>query len=213
MIVLVVVAAAIVAEVVGLAGLTLLEDVEAVVPGRNIFCQVTEGAAIVTIIVVVVIIVVAITCVHTLDDLNGIQVSGMLNRTRRVSVETERHTAFGKGLHVVVYVVPFSVCLARLGAATGPGLAIVLHELVLVFGPDAGALVLVELFHPIVVVRLLEETEELKVGIMEMTIILGATAAVLVCAGGFVPLAGVVVEKLILTNATPFVVEINVLQN
>jgi len=73
--------------------------------------------------------------------------------------------------------------------------------------------VLVELFHPIVVVRLLEETEELKVGIMEMTIILGATAAVLVCAGGFVPLAGVVVEKLILTNATPFVVEINVLQN
>ena len=54
----------------------------------------------------------------------------------------------------------------RLGATTGPGLAIVLHHLVLVFGPDADTLVLVELFHPLVVVWLLEQAEELEVGIV-----------------------------------------------
>ena len=45
-----------------------------------------------------------------------------------------------------------------------------------------------------------------------MTVILGAAAGVLVCAGGRVPLAGVVVEELILTNAIPFVVKVDVLQ-
>ena len=211
MIVLVVVAAAIVAQVVGFAGLTFLEDVEGVVPGRNISCQVTDAAAIVIVVAIVVVVAIVIICVHVLDDLNRIQVSGMLNRTRRVSIETERHTALRKGHHVVVDGVPIFVGLVRLGATTGPGLTKVLHFFILIFGPDADALVLVELFHPLVVVRLLEQAEELEVGIGEVTVVHFA-AAILRDAGGLVPLAGVAIEELILTNALSCVVKVNILR-
>ena len=210
-IVLVVIGAAIVAEVVGLAGLALLEDVEGVVPRRKSFCEISDVAAIMMIIFVIVVVVVVGICIHILNDLDGIQVSRIFSRTRRVSVETKRHASLGKGLHVVVYVVPILVGLVCLGAPAGPGLAIALHEVVLVFGPDADTLVLVELLHPLVVVRLLEQTEKLEVGIAEMAIILGAAAA-LCDAGGLVPLAGVAVEELILTDALSLVVKVDVLQ-
>ena len=63
MIALVVVAAAIVAQVVGLTGLTFLEDVEGVVPGRNISCQGTDVAAILTIIVVAIVVVIVVVTI------------------------------------------------------------------------------------------------------------------------------------------------------
>ena len=220
MIAIVVVGAGIVVQIVSLAGLALLEDIEGVVPGLQQFLK--GSGIIVASTVVVIVVVVAFAFVVAIKmatvvvnaeipyKVDGIHYSGIFGRTSCVGVETERHTALGKGLHVVVYGVPIFVGLVRLGAAAGPGIAIGLHETVLCFGPDADTLVLVELFHPLAIIRLLEETEQLEVGIAEMTIVLGAAAA-LGDAGGRVPRAGVAVEELILANALPSVVEVDVL--
>ena len=155
MVALVVVGAGIVVQIVGLAGLALLEDIEGVVPGLQQFLK--GSGVIVASTVVVVAFAVAIDIAVAIEmaavtvvvsakipyKVDGIHYSGVFGRTSCVGVETERHTALGKGLHVVVYGVPIFVGLVRLGAAAGPGIAIGLHETVLFFGPDADTLVLV----------------------------------------------------------------------
>ena len=133
----------------------MLEDIPAGVPGLQLLCEGRDTSAVFVVVVVVVVVVIVI-CVHILNDLDGIQVSGIFCRTRRVGVETESDTALGEGLHIVVKGVSFGGGHVRLGTPTGPSLAIGLHETVLVIGPDAHALVLECLFHPLMVVRLLE---------------------------------------------------------
>ena len=68
-----------------------------------------------------------------------------------------------------------------------------------------------QLFHPRVVVGLLEETKKLEVGIAEMAVELGASTR-LGDAGIGIPAAGMTVEELIFSNTFSVVVQIDVLQ-
>ena len=61
------------------------------------------------------------------------------------------------------------------------------------------------------VVGLLEQTEELEVGVAEMAVELGASAR-LSYAGVGVPAACVTIEELIFANAFPTIVQINILK-
>jgi hypothetical protein len=68
-----------------------------------------------------------------------------------------------------------------------------------------------ELFHPFMVIGFLEESQQLKVGFLQVTIHLGA-AAISGHTGFRVPLLGLSVVELIFANATACIIQIDVLR-
>ena len=130
-----------------------------------------------------------------------------------VGVQSDVEVAVGLGLEVVVQRVARLV-LPGVVAALRPRLARALHKAVLLGRPDAGALVLEELLHVVVVPGVLEEAQEGEVGVVEVAVHLGAAGhAVLgVLAGSFVPSLVGAVPVLVLSESATLVLQVDVLR-
>mmetsp|Transcript_2390 Transcript_2390/g.5502 ORF Transcript_2390/g.5502 Transcript_2390/m.5502 type:complete len:278 (+) Transcript_2390:629-1462(+) len=137
--------------------------------------------------------------------------SGVILDALGVRVKAHGEEAIVLRLEVIIQRRPVTR-LAGIVAPLRPSLASTLHEGVLLRRPDAEALVLEELFHPVVVRDMLEETEEGEVGVVEVTVHLGASgvSALGVLAGSGIPRLVVTVPVLVFSYTPSFVFQIDV---
>ena len=118
-------------------------------------------------------------------------------------------------LHRLDVVVDFGSIAGRcvgVNAPLRPGLSCVLHKGVFLVVPDANALVFEELFHPIVVRLVLEESKQGEMGVVQMAIHFGASAASARLASGLLPLVLGHIEILVFSDTTALIIQIDVLK-
>jgi len=155
-------------------------------------------------------IIVIPTAEKTLD---GDFVSGVIDRTSGIRIQTIGHGSIGFGLGIGVQTGSITEINFRIFTAFRPGIVIFIHEIVLILLPNTISQMFEELFKPFGVFDFFEVSQELPIGIGHVTIALFAVG--FVGAHGVtrtgVPFFGVGIKELVFANALARVIKIDVL--
>lgn len=143
---------------------------------------------------------------------NGRIVAAILFRTGCVCIETNPNVATHHRFDVIVDIDTAISSGVRIDAALWPGLSGILHKGILLVGPDANSFMLEKLLHPVIVRLVLEESQQRKVSVFQVTVHLGTSRAPAVVTGRRVPFVVETIPVLVLSNASSFVAHVDVLQ-
>lgn len=235
--IVIVVASSNIIQIVGNAGLANLEVLESVLPQthglvKGQTTKVVVASLVLVVVVASLIVVIVVQLSVLISRVVVITISNqkvaknvlhsvwiitslllVLDGTFGIRVEASSHASLGNRLEIIIDWFSIGSGRPRIGTALRPFFSSIVHKGVLLISPNADTLVLEELFHPIVVGFVLEESQQRKVRTVQVTIHLGTSPAstLRVIARCLVPGVVVNVVVLIFSDAASFVTQVDVL--